>query len=75
MTPDECEDCVRELAADELRVQLTAAKRIAECPECGRLWFPSMLESGSFLGSACDIGECICMQCEIGEDCPRHNGR
>lgn len=29
------------------------------CGHCGRIWSPSMGESYSFPGSACDIGECF----------------
>lgn len=28
------------------------------CSTCGRIFSPCMMESGSFPGSACDLGEC-----------------
>jgi hypothetical protein len=30
----------------------------AHCPHCGAYWPPTMMDSYSFPGSACDIGEC-----------------
>lgn len=30
-----------------------------DCPHCGRNWSPSMDESETFPGSACDTGECV----------------
>jgi hypothetical protein len=45
-----------------------------ECKTCGQLWSPSRYESDSFPGSACDLGECMCMICEEGQTpCPRHD--
>lgn len=44
----------------------------SQCPNCGRIWSPSMDESCSFPGSACDTGDCICGACEDGQDCPFH---
>jgi hypothetical protein len=38
----------------------------AQCKQCGRWWYPSMYESDSYPGSACDAGECE----EVDVDCP-----
>lgn len=43
------------------------------CEECGRHWGRNYLDSYSFPGSACDMGECICAECEDGAECPRHS--
>lgn len=45
-----------------------------ECPSCGKVWHPSMMESETYPASRCDNGECWCIYC--GEegcdfDCPR----
>lgn len=48
-------------------------RRITQCPQCGKRWFPSMDESYTFPGSGCDIGECICGPCEAGYTCELHS--
>lgn len=45
-----------------------------QCKRCGRIWSPSKMESDSFPGSACDLGECLCGACEAGDPCPAHDG-
>ena len=44
------------------------------CPTCGRDWWPSMNESESYPGSACDTGGCHCPWCddESEDDCWLH---
>lgn len=31
----------------------------AVCPQCGRVWLPTLNASESFPGSACDTGACM----------------
>ncbi len=36
----------------------------AHCPQCGKLWSPTLDGSGSYPGSSCDRAECLCAICE-----------
>lgn len=54
---DELARLDREKERRKAGVRSAAGYRV-DCPNCGRYWSPSMMESTSYPGSACDTGGC-----------------